>query len=144
VLPANLHAADWQLVLWRRTSTITNNNGDMIFVNEVQSKPTSSGYDYRRSSPTTTPTALDDITPHSPLRVCRYVIIVTTSAPLSYLWGSPSYRVWHGLYPILLIQLKSHRNRTVQIFDTISNKADMKIDVFFFYKLVKARGYSGL
>jgi hypothetical protein len=50
--PANLHAAEQRLNLPRRTCTITDdNNGDTIFVNEVQTKPTSPGHDYGRSSP---------------------------------------------------------------------------------------------
>jgi hypothetical protein len=43
--PANLHAAEQRLNLPRRTCTITDDNGDTIFVNEVQPKPTSPGHD---------------------------------------------------------------------------------------------------
>jgi hypothetical protein len=49
--PANLHAAEWRLDLPRRTCTITYDNGDTIFVNEVQLKSRSPGHDYGRSSP---------------------------------------------------------------------------------------------
>jgi hypothetical protein len=49
--PANLHAAERRLDLPRRTCTITNDNGDTIFGNEVQPKPTSPGHDYGRTSP---------------------------------------------------------------------------------------------
>ena len=37
------------------------------------------------------------------LQACHYVVMVTTAALLSYLWGGSGTRVWHGLYPILLI-----------------------------------------
>jgi hypothetical protein len=55
--PTNLHAAERQLILPRQTCTITDDNRDTIFVNEVQPKPTSPGHDYGRSSPTATPVA---------------------------------------------------------------------------------------
>jgi hypothetical protein len=44
--PSNLDAAERRLNLPRRTCTITDDNGDTIFVNEVRPKPTSSGHDY--------------------------------------------------------------------------------------------------
>jgi hypothetical protein len=49
--PANLHAAERRLDLPRRTCTITYDNGDTIFVNEVQPKSTSPKHDYGCSSP---------------------------------------------------------------------------------------------
>jgi hypothetical protein len=49
--PANLHAVERRSDLPRRACTITDDNGDTIFVNEVQTKPTSPGHDYGRSSP---------------------------------------------------------------------------------------------
>jgi hypothetical protein len=49
--PANLHAAEQRSDLPRRTCMITDDNGDTIFVNEVQPKPTSPGHDYGRTSP---------------------------------------------------------------------------------------------
>jgi hypothetical protein len=61
---------------------ITDDNRDTIFGNEVQSKPTSPGHDYGRSSPTAT-----QVAPGSrqyaafPLRAYRYVVMVTTAAP---------------------------------------------------------------
>jgi hypothetical protein len=61
---------------------ITDDNGDTIFGNAVQPKPTSPGHDYGCLSPTATP-----IAPGSrqyvvfPLRACRYVVMVTTAAP---------------------------------------------------------------
>jgi hypothetical protein len=73
--PANLHAAERRLDLPRRTFTITDDNGDTIFVNEVQPKPTSPGHDYGRSSPTATPAAPDrGNTPPCPasLSLCHY------------------------------------------------------------------------
>jgi hypothetical protein len=48
--PANLHA-ERRLNLLRRTCTITDDNGDTIFVNMVQPKPASPGHDYGCSSP---------------------------------------------------------------------------------------------
>lgn len=48
---ANLHIVERRLDVPRRTCTITDDNGDMIFVEEVQPKPTSPGQDYGRSSP---------------------------------------------------------------------------------------------
>jgi hypothetical protein len=50
-LPANLHAAERRLDLPRRTCSDHWRQGDTIFGNEVQPKPTSPGHDYRRSSP---------------------------------------------------------------------------------------------
>jgi hypothetical protein len=84
--PTNLHAAERRLDLPRRTCTITDDNGDTIFVNEVQPKPTSPGHDYGRSSPTATPVA-PGFQQYAafPLRAYRYVIMVTTVPPLSYL-----------------------------------------------------------
>jgi hypothetical protein len=84
---ANLHAVERRLNLPRRTCTITDDNGDTIFVNEVQPKSTTPGHDYKRSSPTATPTALGSR--HravSPLRACRYAVIVTTAAPPSHIY----------------------------------------------------------
>jgi hypothetical protein len=49
--PANLHAAERRSGLPRQTCKITDDNGDTIFVNEVQPKPTSPGHDYGRTSP---------------------------------------------------------------------------------------------
>jgi hypothetical protein len=71
---------DW--IYRDEVAPITDDNGDTIFNNEVQRMPTSSGHDYGRSSPTVTPVA-----PGSRqytaflLRVCRYVIMVTSAAP---------------------------------------------------------------
>jgi hypothetical protein len=60
------------------------------------------------------------ITPPSPCESVAISSWLQQQPPL--ILGCSGYRVWHGLYPILLMQLKSHCNRTVQIFDTISNK----------------------
>jgi hypothetical protein len=49
--PANLEAAERRSDLLRQTCTITDDNGDTIFINEVQPKPSFPGHDYERSSP---------------------------------------------------------------------------------------------
>jgi hypothetical protein len=120
--PANLHATKRWLDLSRQTRMITDDNGDTVFVNEVQLKPRSLGHDYGYSSQTATPTALGSRHRAAfPLRACRYVVMVTTAAP-SHIYEArvTEYDTDSILY--CQIQLKSHRNRTVQIFDTISNK----------------------
>jgi hypothetical protein len=135
---ANLHTTERQLYLSRRTCTITNDNIDMIFVIEVQPKPTFLRHDYRRSSPTAAPAAIES-RHHAvfSLRACRYVVMVTTTAHFSYLWGVSNYRVWHRLYLILLIQLKSYRNRPVHIFDTIANNTMLILRAYLGRKVLE-------
>jgi hypothetical protein len=65
---------------------IIDDNRDTIFVNEVQPKPTSLGHDYGRSSPNRN-TGNSGIPQYAafPLRACRYVVMVTTAAPLIFM-----------------------------------------------------------
>jgi hypothetical protein len=85
--PANLHIAEQRLDLPRReVALITDDNRDTIFGNEVQLKPTSLGHDYGRSSPNrNTGRSVIPAIRRLPLRACRYVVMVTTADPLSYL-----------------------------------------------------------
>jgi hypothetical protein len=83
--PANLHAAEQRSDLPRRTCMITDDNGDTIFVNEVQPKSTSRGMTMGAPPQITTPAAPDPgNTPPSPasLSLCRHGY---NSSPLSYL-----------------------------------------------------------
>jgi hypothetical protein len=100
----NLHAVEWWLDLPRETCTITNDNGGMIFNDEVQPKPTSSWHDYRRAllPNTATPTDLESwhyATFPVSLLLCHHGY---NCSPLSYLRGGSGCSVWHRLYPILL------------------------------------------
>jgi hypothetical protein len=82
------------LNLPRRTCTITDDNGDTIFVNEVQPKPTSRGMTMGTPPQTATPVALGFRQYAAfPLRAYRYVIMVTIATPLTYLRGDSSYGV---------------------------------------------------
>jgi hypothetical protein len=65
---------------------IIDDNRDTIFVNEVQPKPTSLGHDYGRSSPNRN-TGRSGIPQYAafPLRASRYVVMVTTEAPLIFM-----------------------------------------------------------
>jgi hypothetical protein len=64
---------------------ITDDNRDTIFGNEVQPKPTSRGMTTGAPpQPQHRPLRIPAIR-RLPLRACRYVIMVTTAVPLSYL-----------------------------------------------------------